>query len=159
MTPTQRTLAYLRGLGATAAVVERWNAYAHVRQDLFGFIDILALFPPGGLLACAAPSQLPVLFPPGIYGVQCTSGANHAAHAVKIAQSPYLHPWLDSGGRVLLISWSKTGPRGRRKTWTPRLDFDSFLGGARIVNVERIEDGRPQPGRAILGVGAGKDPA
>jgi hypothetical protein len=133
MTPTQRTLAYLRGLGATAAVTERWNPYAHVRQDLFGFIDLLALFPPG--------SQPPT-FSAGIYGVQCTTGTNHAAHSVKIAQSPHLGPWLAAGGCVLLISWSKTGPRGKRKLWTPRLDFDSFLSGARIVHVEGIEDGR-----------------
>ena len=45
MSPTQRTLAQLRKDGFMAAVVERWNQYASIRQDLFGFIDVLAVSP------------------------------------------------------------------------------------------------------------------
>lgn len=41
--PTSRSLAVLRELGYTVAVVERWNPHARIRQDLFGFIDILAI--------------------------------------------------------------------------------------------------------------------
>jgi hypothetical protein len=36
MSPTQRSLAHLRRLGYQARVVERWNPFARVRQDLFG---------------------------------------------------------------------------------------------------------------------------
>lgn len=43
MTPTQRSLCKLRADGWLVAVVERWNPYARVRQDLFGFADLLAI--------------------------------------------------------------------------------------------------------------------
>lgn len=41
--PTQRSLRYLREQGYLPAVVEKWNPHAHVRQDLFGFVDIVAV--------------------------------------------------------------------------------------------------------------------
>ena len=43
MTPTQRSLAYLRNEGYLVAIVEHWNPFARIRQDLFGFIDLLAI--------------------------------------------------------------------------------------------------------------------
>jgi hypothetical protein len=44
MSPTKRTLKYLRQQGCQlVAVTERWNPYANVRQDLFGIIDVLAI--------------------------------------------------------------------------------------------------------------------
>ena len=43
ISPTSRTLKYLRTQGWEAGIVEKFNPYAHVRQDLFGFIDIIAL--------------------------------------------------------------------------------------------------------------------
>ena len=43
MTPTQRSLKYLREEGYTVAIVERWNPWVNIRQDLFGFIDLLAI--------------------------------------------------------------------------------------------------------------------
>jgi len=41
--PTQRTLERLRRDGWVPAVVEKWNPHARIRQDLFGFIDLVAL--------------------------------------------------------------------------------------------------------------------
>ena len=43
VSPTQRTLKKLRGMGFIAEIVEHWNAFAHIRQDLFGFADIAAV--------------------------------------------------------------------------------------------------------------------
>ena len=40
--PTQRTLKRLRDLGYLAEVVERWNPHAKVRNDLFGFGDVMS---------------------------------------------------------------------------------------------------------------------
>ena len=60
MTPTQRTLKYLREIGYHAEVVERWNPHARIRQDLFGFGDIIAI---------RWGESGPLL-------VQCTGGAN-----------------------------------------------------------------------------------
>lgn len=36
MSPTQRLLAHLKALGYHAKFVEKWNAFAKIRQDLFG---------------------------------------------------------------------------------------------------------------------------
>jgi hypothetical protein len=44
MSPTKRTLKYLRKQGCQlVAVTEHWNPWANVRQDLFGIIDVLAI--------------------------------------------------------------------------------------------------------------------
>lgn len=41
--PTQLTLKKLRDDGYLAAVVEHWNPHAHIRQDLFGIVDVLGI--------------------------------------------------------------------------------------------------------------------
>lgn len=43
MSPTQLTLRELRKDGYLAYVVEHWNHHAKIRQDLFGFIDVLGV--------------------------------------------------------------------------------------------------------------------
>ncbi len=100
--PTQRALADLRKLGYTVQVVERWNPYAKIRQDLFGFIDIIAMRP-GELL-----------------GVQACAGASHAARREKALSEPRLRTWLEAGGKAEIWSYAKQGPRGKVKMWTLR---------------------------------------
>lgn len=102
--PTQRTLAELRKIGWTCAIVERWNQYAKIRQDLFGFIDIVAIRP-GEILA-----------------VQACAGASHAARRDKIIAEPKSAQWLAAGGLIEIWSWRKAGERGKRKLWTPRVE-------------------------------------
>lgn len=103
MSPTQRSLALCKKEGWTAAIVERWNAYARIRQDLFGCIDLLVL-----------DGQ------PGPLGVQVTAGSSHAARRTKMLAEPRLRAWLEAGARAEVWSWSKTGARGKRKLWTLR---------------------------------------
>jgi hypothetical protein len=43
MTPTQRSLQYLREQGYLCEVVEHWNPFARIRKDLWGWCDILAI--------------------------------------------------------------------------------------------------------------------
>lgn len=102
MSPTQRALAELRRLGAVAAIVERWNPHAKIRQDLFGCIDILYLIGKNTV------------------GVQVTSGSNHAARRKKILAEPRVAAWLRAGNLLEIWSYSKTGVRGKRKMWTCR---------------------------------------
>lgn len=102
MTPTQRTLALLRQEGWICQVVEKWNAHARKRVDLFGIIDIVALKP--GI----------------ILGVQTTSGAGHSARIAKARAEPRLRDWLCAGGRFEVISWAKRGKRGKRKLYQVR---------------------------------------
>lgn len=103
ISPTQRSLKHLRELGFTAQVVERWNHFAKIRQDLFGIIDVLAMRP--GI---------------GILGVQATSDSNHAARMAKAKAEPRIREWIESGGRIEVWSWGLRGGRGERKLWTLR---------------------------------------
>ncbi|MDR4467084.1 MAG: hypothetical protein MRJ68_02150 [Nitrospira sp.] len=99
MSPTRRSLAHLNELGYQARVVEQWNPFAQVRQDLFGG-DLLALKP-----------GEPVLV------IQTTSRSNHAARRKKLAASGFARLWHQAGAVMELWSWAKQGPRGQRKTW------------------------------------------
>ncbi|MGH7179705.1 MAG: hypothetical protein ACREJC_20180 [Tepidisphaeraceae bacterium] len=102
--PTQRTLAGCRSLGWQAAVVEKWNPHAYIRQDLFGCIDILCLLPTCG----------------GVTGIQATTGTNVAARCAKIEANPLMVRWLRAGNRLFVVGWRKVGERGKRKTWQAR---------------------------------------
>lgn len=95
MTPTQRSLKHLRDQGMTAAVVERWNAHAKIRQDLFGVIDVLALAPNGETVA-----------------VQATSLSNVSKRITKIAESENLSALRRCNWRLLVHGWGK-GANGR----------------------------------------------
>jgi hypothetical protein len=89
MTPTARTLQALRKDGYTAEVVEKWNAYAKVRNDLFGIIDVLAVMPNE------------------ILGIQATSGSNVSARVAKAKAAPKLLDWLAARGRFEIWGWRK----------------------------------------------------
>ena len=112
ISPTQRTLELLRAAGMTCAITERWNQYAKVRQDLFGFIDVLAMSTKLGPMDTTS----------GLLGVQTTSGANHASRRTKILSLPAAKQWVLLGNRIWVLSWSKTGAKGKKKQWTPRIE-------------------------------------
>lgn len=100
--PTQRTLAECKRRGWTAAIVEKWNPHARIRQDLFGCIDILAITPEG------------------ILGIQACAGSSHSARAEKCRQEPRIAAWIGAGASLAVWSWSKKGPRNKAKRWTLR---------------------------------------
>lgn len=104
MSPTQRSLAFCHAQGWTAGVTEKWNPHAKIRQDLFGVIDMIVLDDAGG----------------GPLGVQACAGASHAARRTKALAEPRLAKWLAQPARFEVWSWSKQGPRGKRKVWTLR---------------------------------------
>ena len=43
MTPTQRSLAYLREKGYLVEIVEHWNPWVKRRKDLWGWCDLLCV--------------------------------------------------------------------------------------------------------------------
>ena len=104
MTPTQRTLAELKRRGYTSAIVERWNQWAKIRQDLYGFIDVVAIKPDEN----------------GVLAVQCTSDAHVAERTTKINGLPAAQVWLKAGNRIVVWGWGKKGKAGKRKLWTLR---------------------------------------
>lgn len=103
MSPTQLSLKKLRAENWTCCITEKWNRFARVRQDAFGFGDLL----------CCSPSM-------GIMLVQTTTTGNFNKRVDKVKAEPKAAIWLASGGRILVHGWSKKGPRGKRKTWQCR---------------------------------------
>ena len=93
MSPTQRSLKYLREQGYMAAVTEKFNQFARVRQDRWGFVDILALKENETL------------------GVQCTSASNVSARVRKIAESDTVANVRKAGWKIHVHGWTK-GQRG-----------------------------------------------
>lgn len=89
MSPTQRSLKYLREQGYFVWVVETWNPWARKRQDLFGCIDILAIGH-GHTLA-----------------IQTTSRSNVNARVKKIEENEYYPEIIRSGWLVHVHGWGK----------------------------------------------------
>lgn len=94
MTPTQRSISLLKGQGYLVSIVERWNPFAKIRQDLYGCIDLLAIGN-GETLA-----------------IQVTSKSNMSARIKKIQDNEALPVMLSSGWRVIVHGWGK-GKNGR----------------------------------------------
>lgn len=85
--PTQRTLAYLRERGYQPAVVEKWNAHARIRQDLFGIIDVVAV---GHCVTL---------------GVQACNVTDVAARVAKIREADAFRNLLDAGWVLMVMGW------------------------------------------------------
>lgn len=97
MTPTALSLRHLKEQGYTAAVVEHWNSFARIRQDLFGVIDLVAV----------------KAGEPGVLGIQTTTASNQVARLDKARQEPRLSVWLAAGNRFEVWGWGRRG-RGER---------------------------------------------
>ncbi len=107
ISPTSRTLEYIRSQGWEADIVERFNAYAGKfgqHKDLFGIIDIIALTEDG------------------ITGIQ-SCGQSFSAHNKKILENPLALKWIEKGGTLLLIGWRKVKLKRGSKAlrWQPRI--------------------------------------
>lgn len=85
------------------AITERWNPWSRTRQDLFSFIDVLAV----------KDNE--------VIGVQTTSGTNVSTRIAKIRMLPEAMLWLSSPTRRIVVhGWAKRGPRGKAKHWACR---------------------------------------
>lgn len=99
--PTARTQAFLRKRGVLVAKTEHWNHYAKCTQDLFGFVDTVALDPTTyDDFLC----------------IQSTTDSHHSARVKKILANENLATILRHA-RVEVWSWAQ---RGKRKLWTVR---------------------------------------
>jgi hypothetical protein len=86
--PTARSLEHMRAAGYLCGVVEKWNMHAKIRQDLYGFIDVL----------CVKGED--------IVGVQATSGDHLAERATKITEHENW-PLVCQAIRVVVHGWRK----------------------------------------------------
>ena len=124
MTPTARSLEWLRNRGNFAATVETWihkpkeikcshcesklqSVLApQYRKDLFGWADILSFGPDGFLF------------------VQATDDSSVSKRRLEKADGPALEEWLRRGGRLEIHGWKKRpvqGKKGVLMRWSPRI--------------------------------------
>jgi hypothetical protein len=118
--PSARTLNFLRAQDCIAQSVEKWIAIpthpgGGIRRDLFACIDILAI--QGSKLLA----------------VQSTSGSNHNARVLKSIAEPMLAQYLKTGNLFECWSWTKKGPRGKRKLWQVRVTQLTLVGGKVVI--------------------------
>ena len=95
-TPTQRTLIHMRKQGYLCAVVEKWNPHVKIRQDLFGFIDVL----------CLGDDE--------IIAVQSTSDSNMSKRVAKIESDELadrVAAVRKAGIKIIVQGWKKKGHR------------------------------------------------
>jgi hypothetical protein len=95
--PTALTLRLLREEGWLCQVVEKWNPHAKIRQDLFGFIDILCLMDDRTL------------------AVQATSYSNMSARVHKITDHENLAAVRKAGWEIWVIGWRKVDNRWKHR--------------------------------------------
>jgi hypothetical protein len=91
------------GKEAVVQIVEKRIPFHHITVDVFGCIDIIWIH--GSK----------------IMGIQACAGSGHAAHLRKALAEPRLKRWLNADALFEIWSWSKGGPRGKRKTWSVRV--------------------------------------
>lgn len=104
-TPTQRSLKHLRARGYTVAVVEKWNSHCRIRQDLWGFADLIAF------------NREEVVL------VQTTTVKNMAARMTKIRENDVAKLWQQCSRtfptrRIEVHGWKKA--KGR---WVVVVEF------------------------------------
>lgn len=108
MTPTARTLKYLRSLGYVAGVVERYCSFTRRRHDLFGFIDIIAVRGDE------------------VLGVQATTASNLNARIEKSKALAEFSTWVRGNRKAMFIGWKR--PTKTRRTWEPRIVMEVSSG-------------------------------
>ena len=96
MTPTQRTLEEIRKRSHHVAIVEKWNSHCRIRQDLFGFADLISFDRDD------------------VYLWQVTAGAV-AARVAKIKELDVAKHWTDANSRALfVVGWRTLKPKGAK---------------------------------------------
>lgn len=102
--PTQRSLKYYRDKGFLVGITEHWNPHAFIRQDLYGFIDLLAIN-----------DKITV-------AIQATSTDNVGARIKKILALPSAKQWVQGKNRYLIvIGWKRYKKAEARKFWRPTI--------------------------------------
>jgi len=124
ISPTQRTLKAMREQGRLCGIVERFNRNVGafgIRQDLFGFIDIICIDPTAGIVAVQS------------------CGQAYSEHVKKLMEerNEAVYEWLKHAP-CELWSWRKVklNRNGAAMRWKPRI-ADVVLDGENVVVIER----------------------
>lgn len=106
MRARERSMRYLRSIGMRVGCTEYWNPHVKIRQDLFGFIDLIAL------------SMSTDHLDGQICAIQVVN-THLPEHIAKIKSSDAARNWIACGGGIEVHNWKhvcKNG-RGTRKVW------------------------------------------
>jgi hypothetical protein len=99
----QRTLEYLREIGAVFVKTEYYHHYARRRMDIWS-ADVMALH--GRQLMA----------------IQVTDVDHYAEHVTAaIATDSKARNWLRGGVSFYIYAWGKYGARGKRKLWRVKI--------------------------------------
>ena len=104
---TQRTMTQLRKKGWVCAVVEKWNHHVKIRQDLWGWMDVIAY-----------KDDITV-------GIQVCSMTGRKEHLNKILANKYTKSWSASENRLIqLWSWRKLKVKrgGKAFKWEAKIE-------------------------------------
>lgn len=89
LSPTQLTVRNLKERGFLPAIVEKWNPHVKIRQDLYGFIDVIGV-KDGETI-----------------GVQATTFKNRLARVKKCADHDNIGPVRDANWTLEVHGWRK----------------------------------------------------
>ena len=122
ITPTQRTLAEIRKRVDHVAIVEKWNSHCRIRQDLFGFADLISFDRED------------------VHLWQVTAGAV-AARIAKIKELDVAKHWVASPNRYLfVVGWRKLKPRGTKVArWQPRIVSLTWHEGGQLWHEQELQ--------------------
>ena len=147
ITMASKSLPWLKAQGwQVGKVGDIWNAFVPrkdggkgILQDLWGFADALLCRPGTKEIAL----------------VNWCAADRLADHRRTLLSNEKALRWLESGGKLYLLSWRVGGPRGERKVWTPAFteftleDFNAGHGEETPEGVEETfgpdEGARPWP--------------
>jgi hypothetical protein len=101
VSPMQRSLALLRAEGFYVEITERWNPFSKRKNDLMGFIDILAVHRVTG----------------DVRAVQTTSASNVSSRINKIIEHENLSLVRKAGWTIHVHGWAK-----RKAGWVCRVE-------------------------------------
>lgn len=110
---TQKARNHFRKNNYLVATVEHWNSFVKIRQDLFGFADLLVIDP----------------FKQRTIAVQVTSRSNVSTRKRKICDydpedkknvSYNAYCWIKSGNEILVQGWDKKKKRCKDGSWSKR---------------------------------------
>lgn len=132
----QRSKEWLEEKGWHVWITEHWNPWAHIRQDMYGLLDLVAIRhdSPGvfGINACEDNGEV------SMHIHKYLNGYHHPRKGF-IGPNPHLPVWLAAGNRFSLMGWGKRGDRGKRKVWTLRM-VDFYLEGPEVKTKEVTDD-------------------
>lgn len=129
LSPTQRTLSAMREQGRICGIVEKFQQFGGsfgVRQDLFGFIDIIAIDPLEGIVAIQSCGQ---------------SFSQHVSKLTDERSEPMVawlkHAPLELWGWRKVKNRLKGGGYGKGHRWRPRVADFSLDEDENIIWKER----------------------